>query len=57
VWQLVVISPSTIPPEQTAADHPHVDAWGDYLTSWDHEPSDAEKEAVTPEEFRDGDDE
>lgn len=51
VWQLTVISPSTVPPE-IAADL-GADAWGPYLTSWDHEPTDAEKNEVTPEEYRD----
>jgi hypothetical protein len=54
VWQLTVISPSTVPPEGVAeqlADRT-ADAWGDYLASWDHEPSDEEKDAVAPEDFR-----
>lgn len=52
VWQLTVVSPSTTPPAEVAERDTH-DAWGPYLTSWDHEPSDAEKDAVTPEAYRD----
>lgn len=51
VWQLTVISPSPVPPE--AAVTMAGGTWGEYLTSWDHEPSAAEKDAVTPEAYRD----
>lgn len=51
VWQLTVVSPSTVDPDRAAALG--ADAWGDYLTSWDHEPTDDEKNAVTPPDYRD----
>lgn len=53
-WQLVIISPSGTPPEEVKrfASGREV-SWGDYLTSWDHEPSEAEKDAVTPAVYRD----
>lgn len=55
VWQLTVISPSPMPPERVLAALPDraAAAWGDYLTSWDHEPTDDEKNAVTPPDYRD----
>lgn len=53
IWQLTVVSPSTVAPAEAAALG--AESWGPYLTSWDHEPTDEEKEAVTPEEFRDED--
>lgn len=49
-WQLVVVGPATAGPDVAAeiemSDCP-------YLTSWDHYPSDAEKDEVTPEDYRD----
>lgn len=55
VWQLVVISPSTVPPHEvlSALAPRAIESWGDYLTSWDREPTEAEKDALTPAAFRD----
>ena len=50
-WQLVVVYPSPVPPAQ--ASQWGSAAWGPWLASWDHAPSDAEKDAITPEEYRD----
>lgn len=55
VHQLTVIGPAEKGPE--TAETLGLDAWGRYVGSWDHEPSDAEKDAVTPEEYRHEDDE
>lgn len=49
--QLTVIGPALAGPDQ--AESMSTLSWGDYLTSWDHPPSNAEKRAVTPEEFWD----
>lgn len=51
-YQLTVVSPSTVPPGELDTGR-FAAAWGDYLTSWDHEPSDAEKDAAMPAEYRD----
>ena len=54
VWQLTVVSPSGTPPDEVARFAAGREAaWGDYLTSWDHEPTDDEKAAVTPPDYRD----
>jgi len=53
VWQLTVVSPSTVAPAAAAVLAADGRGGGDYLTSWDHEPTDAEKNAVTPPDYRD----
>lgn len=53
--QLTVIGPALAGPGQ--AESMAAVSWGDYLTSWDHEPSNWEKNAVTPEEFQDSEEE
>ena len=64
-WQLTVISPSTTPPDQVTdaiqatdamAGSTYTESWGPYLTSWDHEPTEADKAALTPPQFRDDED-
>lgn len=53
--QLTVVSPSPVPPAR--AVELAGGSWGTYLRSWDHEPSNREKEAVIPEEFRQSEEE
>lgn len=53
--QLTVICESPTPPED--AREMGAEVWGPWLTSWDHEPSDEEREAAVPEEYRDDPDE
>lgn len=49
-FQLAVIGPATASPD----DALDLDIGGQpYLTSWDHKPSELEKEEVTPPEYRD----
>lgn len=49
-WQLVVAGPASQGPDVAKT----LDISGcPYITSWDHQPSDAEKDAITPEEYRD----
>jgi hypothetical protein len=49
-WQLVVVGPAEKGPEVAQG----MEFSGcPYLASWDHHPSDAEKDEITPEEYRD----
>lgn len=56
-WALTVLGESTIPPGGKSADGTVLDenvvlkGCLRYLTSWDHEPTEAEKDAITPPEF------
>lgn len=55
-WATVILGPSIISPEEVESTEPvtEVTALGlNYLTTWDHEPSEAEKEKLIPEEYRD----
>lgn len=53
-WSMVLIGPSGTPPEEVARFAAgRAVSWGEYLGSWDHAPSDAEQDEVTPVEFRD----
>jgi len=54
-YQLTVIGPAEASPERARALG--AESWGGYLTSFDHEPSNREKAAITPEEFRETEDE
>lgn len=53
--QLTVIGPALASPEigRTMA----AESWGEYLTSFDHPPTRREKAELTPEEYRDEEDE
>jgi hypothetical protein len=55
-WATVVLGPSFRHPEEVPLwERPENVTKLDlkYLRSWDHHPSDEEKEALTPEEYRD----
>ena len=49
-WQLAVYGPGTASPKTASElDGP---SGTRYLASWDHAPSDAEKDEITPEDYR-----
>jgi hypothetical protein len=54
IWQFILVGPATKGPE-SARELTMKGLGGEvpYLTSWDHYPSEEEKAATTPEEFRD----
>ena len=62
IWMMVIASESPMHPEEMAPKYPFFDTTGfdgkpirlDYIRSWDHEPTEDEKEFVTPEEYRVG---
>jgi hypothetical protein len=60
-WVFVVVADSPVPPADPAVrtdyDWPHAGGAPPapplpYLASWDHAPTDAERDAVTPPEYR-----
>jgi hypothetical protein len=53
-WATVILGPSFVSPENVLTTEPIDDVVRlglTYLHTWDHEPSDDEKEALTPEEY------
>lgn len=53
-YQLVVYGGSDMGPDEVQEIAPTLaDQLGGYLASWDHQPSELEKETVTPAEYRD----
>lgn len=55
-WATIVLGPSIVIPEAAGGTTPPPDVSRlglHYLTTWDHEPSDEEKAALTPEEYLD----
>jgi len=57
-WAAVILGPSHLPPEDAAITTPPDDVTRlglTYMHTWDHEPSQAEKDALTPAEYLDDD--
>lgn len=52
-WALLIGGESPAPPDEID-QHPEGLEWATYLGSFDHDPTDEEREAMTPEQYRDG---